>query len=206
MDAMEKGRTAERIVANLFKEAGFKVYKYGYEYTLPKLADRTNPIKGRAAEYIRHQPDFIVVNGGNEAFFVEVKFRSSQIVPDKEIFPYPNCYVVLLTKDYILAQSTRYLFDKGAHFAPIVMMPPFSNIPRTILMKYVSKVRRELGDETISGQVLGKLVSKFTNLKLHRKPASKFRTVTSNGKEDSRHRKGWKSTRWNKKRVYKRRV
>ncbi|MFC1742293.1 hypothetical protein ACFL3V_07195, partial [Nanoarchaeota archaeon] len=77
MDPMTKGKKAEKLIADLFKEAGFKVIKYGYEHTVKELADRYNLIKGPAAQYIRHQPDFIVVNKKNEAFFIEVKHRSN---------------------------------------------------------------------------------------------------------------------------------
>ena len=76
MNGMQKGKLAENIVKDMFKEAGFKVINQGYEYTVPALVDRYNPIQGKATEYIRHQPDFIVVNKRNEAFFVEVKFRT----------------------------------------------------------------------------------------------------------------------------------
>lgn len=162
MDSWEKGRKAEKIVSNLFMEAGFKVVKYGYEHTLPKLADKKNPIVGAAAEYIRHQPDFIVINGGNEAFFIEVKHRSNRFMPTREVFPYPSCYIILLTKHSILAQSTKYLFDKEANFYPLTKMPPFQTIPQDTIRKYVKKLRRTLGEETWTGQLVENFVEKLT--------------------------------------------
>lgn len=172
----KKGLIAENIVRDMFLEAGFEVIHYGYEYTLPKLTKRAK-IEGKAGEYIRHQPDFIVINKSNEAFFVEVKFRSYKIDIDKEIFPYPNCYIVLLTKDYILAQSTRYLFKKSYNFMPITRMPPFKEIPSKVIYKYVRKVRRQLGDDTLSQQVLGSIVKKFTNLELVEKPSKGIKVI-----------------------------
>jgi hypothetical protein len=179
MDSWEKGRKAEKIVGDLFKEAGFKVVKYGYEYTVPELTYEKNGnkvIKGKAAEYIRHQPDFIVVNDMNEAFFIEVKHRSSQIFPDKDIFPYPNCYVVLLTKDFILAQSTSKLFSQKESFEYLTNMPPFKNIPKDLILKYIKKLRRTLGDESLKGQLLEKWIKKITGKSLI-KTYSKFKVV-----------------------------
>lgn len=160
---LEKGRKAERIVEDLFREAGFNVIKYGYENTVPELTPRNNGsiIKGKAGDYIRHQPDFIVVNNHNEAFFVEVKFRSKYILPDREIFPYPNCFVVLLDKKYIQAQSTYYLFNKNRNFERLNEMPPFKSISSVLIGKYVQRLRRELGDETLGKQIKGKLIKKL---------------------------------------------
>jgi hypothetical protein len=199
---MKKGRIAENIVSSMFKEAGFKVIKYGYEYTVPQLANRNNLIKGKAAAFIRHQPDFIVVNKKNEAFFIEVKFRSKEIKPDKDIFNYPNCYVVLLTKSYILAQSTKYLFKKKIEFQPITKMPPFKNIPWEVLEKYIVATRRHLGDETLSQQLLGALVKNFTNLQVLQKkksPIKVTRTTKSNGKGNVKaQKKRWRNKFKNK--------
>jgi len=181
MDSMQKGKIAEKIVGDMFKEAGFKVVKYGYEHTVKTLADKNNLIKGRAADYIRHQPDFIVVNKNNEAFFVEVKHRSKAIMPSREIFPYPNCYVVLLTKGAILAQSTHFLFNKRASFGLLVDMPPFKDIPFPIIEKYIMKLRRQLGDDTLVKQFMGKLVERMTNRTLPVKPADPI-TIIGQGK------------------------
>ncbi len=177
MDSMEKGRAAEKIVSDLFEEAGFKVIKYGYEYTVRELADKSNLIQGKAAEYIRHQPDFIVVNKRNEAFFVEVKHRSKTIMPDREIFNYPNCYVVLLTKGHILAQSTKFLFQKRVTFGLLTDMPPFSSIPPSLIEKYILRIRRELGDDTLVEQFMGAFIAKLTNRNLPLKPADRVNII-----------------------------
>lgn len=162
-----KGQKAERIVAGLFREAGFEVINYGYEHTVPELLPERQDgvIKGKAAEYIRHQPDFVVVDKDNNAFFVEVKFRASEINPKKEIFPYPNCYVVLLTKDYILAQSTTNIFkSKGKlRFRYLNSFRPFKKISNQLIYKYTLKTRRALGEETWHGQQIARLFKKHTN-------------------------------------------
>jgi len=178
MDNMKKGKVAEKIISDMFNEAGFKVINYGYEHTVPELVNRYNPVIGKAAEYIRHQPDLIVVNKSNEAFFVEVKFRKEGLLKDKHLFNYPNCYVILLTKDLILAQSTYYLFKKGVNFLNLNKMPPFSNIPYTIIEKYVNKLRRTLGDESFGGQIVKKAIKKYTKHEIVKRNVviGKFRT------------------------------
>jgi hypothetical protein len=185
MDNMKRGKIAEKIVSDLFKEAGFKVIKYGYEHTVPMLADRNNLIKGKAGEYIRHQPDFIVVNKRNEAFFVEVKHRSKVMIPDRDIFPYPNCYVVLLSKGAILAQSTDYLFRRKAIFGMLVDMPPFKDIPLDLIEKYVMKLRRKLGDDTWVEQFMGNIIEKITNKTFPLKPADPITVIRSTSRDNS---------------------
>lgn len=153
MNNNTKGKIAENIVANLFQEAGFKVFHYGYEYVVPELADKFNVIKGRASNFIRHQPDLIVVNKDNYAFFVEVKFRGSAKIDKKDMFPYPETYVLFLTKDLILCQSLDYIFEKGEQPKMLNEIAPFSDIPSHLIAKYVKIVRRKLGDENLIGQL-----------------------------------------------------
>lgn len=182
---LEAGRKAERIVEDLFREAGFKVVKYGYEYTVPELTPKNfgSLIKGRAGDYIRHQPDFIIVNPYGEAFFVEVKFRSSYIQPEREIFPYPNCYVILLDKNFIHSQSTYYLFNKHQDFYRLNDMPPFKNISSELIYKYVKRLRRELGDETLGKQIKEKIIKTIFGEEI-KKPKAEAVTVI---REERRH-------------------
>lgn len=169
MDGFSKGKEAEKIMSDFFKEAGFQVIRYGYEYTVPALADKENPIIGRAAAYIRHQPDFIIVNKAREAFFVEVKFRAASQINQQDIFNYPNSYVILLTKEGMLAQSTKYIYRKRYDFARITKMPPFAEIPFSLIDKYNRRIRRQLGEENFLGQMVEGFVEKVTNKKLVKK-------------------------------------
>ena len=122
-------------------------------------------IKGKASEYIRHMPDFVIVNKRNEAFFVEVKFRKKSLIEIKDIFNYPNCYVILLTKNGILAQSTKYIYKYGYGFSYIKHMPPFENIKKDLIDKYSKRIRRNLGDENIIGQLIEKTAENITGKK-----------------------------------------
>jgi len=75
-----KGRIAETIVSEMLQEAGYFVYRFGYEGILQSLIQEGLP-KMRSdsvvAEKIRTMPDFIVMNKAGDVFFIEVKYRSS---------------------------------------------------------------------------------------------------------------------------------
>ncbi len=167
LDGMERGKIAEGIVKGLFEESGFKVIKYGYEYLLPELADKNNLLQGRASEFIRHQPDFIVINSQNEAFFVEVKFRSEGKIKKEHMFPYPEGYVVFLTKDRILSQSIEEIYRKGENFKGLKDMRPFRNISDDVIDKYVKMTKRKLGEETLVGQLVEGVITKITGKSLN---------------------------------------
>jgi hypothetical protein len=154
MDNMQKGRISEKIVEKMFKEAGFKVVKAGYENTFKGLADRENLLQGPAAKYIRHHPDLIVVDKFNYAYLIEVKFRTFGVIDQKDLFNYPETQVILLTKDSMHCQYLKEIHKNGKKFVPFGNMKPFSQIPEDILRKYTLKLRRVLGDENIFGQVI----------------------------------------------------
>jgi len=164
MNNMEKGKLAENIVKKMFEEAGFKVYKYGYEHLLPELADKNNLLKGMAGQYIRHQPDFVIVNKRNEPAFIEVKFRSDYIL-QKDVFNYPECYVILLTKYTVLAQKAEYIYEKGWDFCSLNKFHYFESINEKLLEEYSKLVRRKLGDETWLGQTFENFFEKVTRKK-----------------------------------------
>ncbi|MBM3232108.1 hypothetical protein FJZ21_01890 [Candidatus Pacearchaeota archaeon] len=173
LNSMERGKIAENIVKDLFEEAGFKVVRYGYEHLLPELANKDNLLQGRASDFIRHQPDFVIINSQNEAFFVEVKFRSEGKIKKEHMFPYPEGFVVFLTKDAILSQSIEEIYLKGENFKGIKDMKPFRNIPNSIIDKYVKVTKRKLGEETLAGQLFEGLITKITGKSLNQiKPAT----------------------------------
>ena len=57
-------------------------------------------------------------------------------------------------------------------------MPPFSLIPLKLVEKYVMKLRRQLGDDTLVEQFMGKVVDKLTNRTLPLKPAQPITIIT----------------------------
>ncbi len=160
-ECMKKGKIAEKIVGQMFKEAGFKVIHSGYEKTFSQLADRYNLLGGPAGNYIRHYPDFIVINERNEAFFVEVKYRTFGIINQNDLFNYPATLVILLTKDSMHCQSLKEIHRNGKKFVSLDSLRPFSEIPLKIRKKYIGKTRRLLGDENLIGQLIEEISEKI---------------------------------------------
>ena len=78
-----KGRIAETIVSEMLQDAGYYVYRFGYEGILQSLIQRGLPRmleNDRQAEIVRIMPDFIVMTKEGDVSFVEVKFRTSDIL------------------------------------------------------------------------------------------------------------------------------
>ena len=157
----KKGKLAEKIVWQMFKEAGFKVIPSGYESTFSELANRYNLIQGPAAQYIRHHPDFIVINPRNEAFLIEVKYRKFGIINQQDMFNFPETHVIMLTKDSMHCQSLKEIHQHGKRFLPLDCLRPFSNIPLDIRDKFIRKTRRILGDENLIGQLIERIAEKI---------------------------------------------
>jgi hypothetical protein len=198
MNSWAKGLKAEKIVGDMFKEAGYEVVKYGYEHTVPELTrkKRGRTIKGKVGEFIRHQPDFIIVNDNDQAFFIEVKFRSNYIKPERDIYPYPNCFVILLDKNYIYAQSTNYLFNRGGDFIYLRHFPMFRSVTEKIIDKYEKKLQRVLGDDTWAKQKGADAIKSLTGRKLV--PVNPPQTVKTQRGDTYTTYKGNKYTRAHK--------
>lgn len=79
-----KGKIAELIFELMFRETGkFTPLRFGYEYTLPELAQYRNLIEvEKVLNNISNSPDFILIKneknneGKLEVFTVEVKYRT----------------------------------------------------------------------------------------------------------------------------------
>ena len=85
---MLKGRIAEAIVEEMLKEAGFQVYRFGYEAVIQNLTQVNAKLKiTTTGRKILSMPDFIVIKDGF-AEFIEVKFRSSR--PDNKSDDFKN--------------------------------------------------------------------------------------------------------------------
>lgn len=75
-----KGRIAEDIVSEMLREAGYFIYRFGYEGVLQSLIQEGLPKMRKdsvVAQKIRTMPDFIVMDRAGNVFFVEVKYRHS---------------------------------------------------------------------------------------------------------------------------------
>jgi len=125
-EEMVKGRIAEAIVKCMFEDLGFEVIPYGYEHTCPTLAKKERLIKGDVKNHIRKAPDFIIVDKESNASFIEVKYRADGVYKkEKETdYPYRECYIILLTTNYIGIEQYKDLDDEtkltGANFMNII--------------------------------------------------------------------------------------
>lgn len=74
-----KGRIAEVIFEQMFRASGkFTILRFGYEYTLPELAQYEHLAEVKAVlKNLRNAPDFILISQDKtEVHLVEVKYRA----------------------------------------------------------------------------------------------------------------------------------
>jgi len=78
-ESMLKGRMAESLVEELFKNSGNKIYRFGYEAIVQNLTqiERSFNRDGEVGKRICAIPDFIVIDKQGNPTFVEVKFRGN---------------------------------------------------------------------------------------------------------------------------------
>ena len=73
-----KGRAAETLVNEILRQAGWRVYRFGYEAVLQNLTQiEENALRGDSdiVRQIRSIPDFLAVKS-NKPVFIEVKFKA----------------------------------------------------------------------------------------------------------------------------------
>lgn len=89
-----KGKMAESLVEQLLKNAGNRVFRFGFEVVLQSLVqmekgfDRESEVGKKISSF----PDFIIANQTKKPFFVEVKFRKDPESLEEEL---------LLEKEYL---------------------------------------------------------------------------------------------------------
>jgi hypothetical protein len=141
-EEMIKGRIAEAIVRCMFEDLGFEVIPYGYEHTCPTIAKKDRLIKGDVKNQIRKAPDFIIVDKEGEANFIEVKYRADGTFKKETDYPYRECYIILLTKQYIGIEQYKTLNDEttltGANFG-IGIQGSFKSLTDSHLFKECNK-------------------------------------------------------------------
>jgi len=175
MDNIKKEQIAKSTVKNLFEEAGFKVFRYSFEHLLPELAGEKS-LRGPVAQFIKQQPDFVVLNKENEAFFIKVKFESNCVL-EKDAFNYPDCYIVLLTKEGVLAQSTKYVQHKGWKFDCLNKFHPFKEISSELLKKYSGTANKKFDDKLWTALEYQEFVKKKTGKKPSSSPSNAIEEI-----------------------------
>lgn len=109
-----KGRIAETIVEELFRQLGFRVFRYGMENTLPGIIPvLENGNQNPVSICIRRMPNFVMYKDG-QANFVEVKYRADETFGLVDIehgrdYPYPNALFLIVSKKHIKCISYEEL-------------------------------------------------------------------------------------------------
>lgn len=85
-EGMLKGRMAETLVEELLRKCGNKVYRFGYEAILQNLTQLKEGFDrhSEVGEQIRAIPDLVVVDKDGNTDLVEVKFRWSPTLHEKD--------------------------------------------------------------------------------------------------------------------------
>ena len=159
---MIKGRIAESITKCMFEDLGFEVIPYGYEHTCPTIAKKDRLIKGDVKNQIRKSPDFIIVDKDGDANFIEVKFRTNGEYKKETDYPYRECYIILLSKDYIGIEQYKNLDDEttmtskdfdpiykstsSGNFKSLLDVPLFNKLDKKIILAYRDLLRKYMKD------------------------------------------------------------
>lgn len=83
---MIKGRIAETIVSEMFREAGYFVYRFGYEGILQNFTQRDllrMKKESYEAEKVSTMPDFIIMDKEGAVSFIEVKYCGTRETEQK---------------------------------------------------------------------------------------------------------------------------
>ncbi len=161
---MIKGRIAEAIVKCMFEDLDFEVIPYGYEHTCPTIAKKEHLIKGDVKNHIRKAPDFIIVDKDGNANFIEVKFRTNGEYKKDTDYPYRDCYIILLSKDYIGVEQYKNLDDEitmtsknfdphyklqgsgDGNFKSLLDVPLFKELDKEIILAYRNLLNKYMKD------------------------------------------------------------
>ena len=153
-DRIIRGRTAENILSEMLREAGYSVYRFGYEGILQNFAQKGLPrmkAKTVPAEKIRSMPDFIVMNKEGDVFFIEVKYRHNgendqyfkewlrkavKYWPEAKVLllhPYEPCFQISTIIDYV----------KTKKFYPLEQ-DKFIKVSKSLVVQYGEMVKKYL--------------------------------------------------------------
>jgi hypothetical protein len=116
-----KGKIAETLIQELFLSMNYNVFRYGMENTVPGIMELLKGVHSDVAQDIRRMPDFIVQHkSSKEVHFIEVKFRATGSFTYEDLkdnYPYPNAFVILVSRKHIKCLSVNEL-QNGKCFTP----------------------------------------------------------------------------------------
>ena len=147
---MLKGRIAEAIVEEMLKEAGFRVYRFGYESLIQNLTQISVELRAtRVGRKISSMPDFVVFKEGY-ANFIEVKFRSGKPNHKSEDYNdlaefWPESKILFVLKD-----ETCFKIANVCDFVERGWLFPLEGdthikVAEDLVKKYVDQIMRSYG-------------------------------------------------------------
>jgi len=141
------GKKAEKIALDMMDELGFDVVKFGVEHILPQYCKKGKSLQGEAGNLVRGQPDYLIVDPETRiAYFIEVKFRRGNRIRKHSLIDYPNNFILMFSLKGILIADWKELKgqeDNMKCFKLLTQSKPFRNKDKSILIKYVEKVKKE---------------------------------------------------------------
>jgi hypothetical protein len=147
---MLKGRIAEAIVEEMLKEAGFQVYRYGYESVIQNLAQSNAQLRRtKKGRKILSMPDFIVIKNGF-AEFIEVKFRSNNPEHTNEDFKdlaetWPEAKILFVCKDEPYFRIANVLDFVQKNYLFPLEKDKYMGVEENIIKKYAKQVIASYG-------------------------------------------------------------
>lgn len=86
-----KGRIAETLIEEMFKNSGYQVYRFGYEAILENIVQLKKKINdSKTYNRVKSIPDFLVVSPNGDLQLIEVKYRSSGEIKPEELEKYSS--------------------------------------------------------------------------------------------------------------------
>lgn len=106
-----KGKIAELIFEQMFREKGnYTIFRFGYEHTIPELAQYRASAFKRVVDDLSDAPDFVLISdqdqdGQKEVYLIEVKYRKSwdreevKKIAEKLLKRWNPVYLFIASKD-----------------------------------------------------------------------------------------------------------
>ena len=145
---MIKARIAETIVEEIFRKAGYQVYRFGYESVLQNLVQTKNRIskEDEVGQVVASMPDFLVVKD-EKPNFIEVKYRKDGKLNPNElkswsqgrillVLPFPPYFKISRVEEFVKT-GKLYELDKDKYLP----------IQSKIIASFIPLVKKYLGEK-----------------------------------------------------------
>lgn len=137
-----KGRIAEMIFEQMYREADFTVLSFGYENIIPELMHQQHELKAeQTLEIIRRAPDFAVINKNtHDVHLVEVKYRrhmSKETVfrDAKRMYQsWKPSFLFIATPEGFYYDKVSLIVESDGKIAPLVD----PDLPPSLQEKYIA--------------------------------------------------------------------